>query len=278
MPVSAKFRAAQKAVAAARKTRRTYPKTTIARSMPAAINRQVALAISRQSEKKYIDTAMASAITGIVDSFANSNDINAVNLIQQGAGFYNRIGRKVKMDSLKLNINLGSFNIPVVAGSNTGSVGNMVRMTVFWDRESGGVTPNWSNVFAQTSQQGTVTTNFRSGLRMTETERYLIIRDQIIDMNPHAGVSNYDVDVSAVGANDVTTATTATFTRKSISMFIDLRKLNLVTVFQSTSNPATVADIGDGVLYVAFRAVITNASNYVLLETGSNARLRYVDI
>lgn len=214
-----------------------------------------------QIEKKGMDTAISITGGNAIISTTNTNgDCFVLNLVQQGAGSWNRVGRKIKLRSLRLR---GTLVNNYQTGIATGH--NIVRMVVVWDKQpSSGTIPTFDTVFGITSQAGTESSGILAPNRYDNMGRFLTLRDCSYAFNPETNF--YD---------------TVTPANKAVSQnihFDEYLKLGgKETVFSGQTAPMTIADISTGALYVYFRAQASTAAQFCELSDLSFARLRYTE-
>jgi len=273
MPISAKFRAAQKSAMAVKKGRR-YTKTVITRSLPqSTVSQQVATALARRSENKYVDYPWASVVLNN-PGMATNDYIYCINPMQAGAAYFNRIGRKTKTLSIRVKLHLvhkfsNDFTIPY----STGVLGNTLRIAIIYDRENTGVIPPFNSFFGTTDQGGAQTTQMSDPLKLQVSDRYRVLADEIMTFEPHATPVLGDYD-------PITGNSTATYTNyafKTWDRFIDCSKKQINQQYQSTSNPATVADLSSGAIYVIFKPNLYSAATNSLTIVEGLARTKVSD-
>jgi len=228
-----------------------------------SLNRAVAAAVRKTVEKKGVDTPLT--IAGPVLATTNTNaDCIVLNLVQQGAGSWNRIGRKINLQSVRLRgMAVFIYDNQVTLGTLQG---NVLRMVVVWDKQpSGASIPTFDTVFGKTDQNGTEQTNFLDPVKYDNMDRFSVLRDCVMDAKPQVEVPT--ASGSLPGA----------IVRVPFDEFIPLK--NRECVFLGQSTPMTIADISTGAMYVYFRAAVANndTSDWSIDAT-SFARLRYVDI
>lgn len=232
--------------------------TAAARSKTLA--RAVAAVARRAPEKKGMDTALT--VAGPVLATTNTNgDCFVLDLIQQGAGSWNRNGRKVSLTSIRLR---GTVVWIYANQAVTNDIGaNTLRMVVVWDKQpSGAAIPTFDTVFGKTDQSGTESTTMLDPIKYDNMDRFQVLRDCVMD---------FKVRVDATGGTTNLVTETRTFDE-----FIKLGSREVV--FQGQSNPMTIADISTGACYVYFRSfVAANDVNDLSIAATSFARLRYVD-
>jgi len=225
-----------------------------------ARQRQTAAAIvSRFLEKKGVDTRLT--IAGPILATTNTNaDCIVCNLVQQGAGSWNRVGRKITLQSLRLRGLVQWFYQDALVSGDI--VGNTLRVVVVWDKQPSGNTPTFDAVFSSTLQDGTETTSFLDPMRYDNMDRFTILSDTVMDFNANL------FNGAALASDGVTY-------NCSFDKFIPLK--NKEVIFSGQTNPMTIADISSGGLYVYFRARSQSSGNALSINSASTARLRYID-
>lgn len=220
--------------------------------------RQIRVPTARPlGEKKGIDTAITMA--PIISTVNNNSGIFVLNLIQQGAGSWNRVGRKVNLRSLRIR---GDILHQQTTGVATGiTQGQIVRCVIVWDKQpSSGTIPQWQDIFGFTAQDGTEGTSMYAPIRYDNMDRFSILRDVTYDPQPGAKSGNPDV------VNYYNT----------IDEYIRLGDRECV--FSGQSNPMTIADISSGAIYFCVRAKIENVNTTQSSINNMTARLRYTDL
>lgn len=205
---------------------------------------------------KGLDTPLNLAI--LADPTLNTC-VQCVNLIQTGSGSWNRVGRKVFPRSLRVKAGFEyTYN-------NVGDQvqGVSIRWAVVWDKNpSGGALPTFQEMFKITDQTGTESTSWKAPPAFDSLGRFVVIRDQIISINP----DNFPVPVID-GISII---------KKEMDEYIPLPPLE--TVYSGQNNPLTIADVYSGALYWIVIADAGLPSGYGLqLSPYSSARLRYTD-
>lgn len=232
------------------------------RALIRAGQRQLGVTIyKRHGELKGVDQDLTTS-----DVLATTNDnsgIYVMNLIRAGNGSYNRIGNKVTLHSLKLNIMLEYTSSKQATTSNVD--GGAFRYVLVWDRQpSSGSIPTFDTMFGTTTQDGTESTfGVLDNLRYDNTGRFRVLRDKVVVMNP-TNLSYTDGTTNEMNY------------KRFLKDYIKLP--NLKTIFSGESTPMTIADISTGALYLVFRATVNTAgdSEFQVLSP-SSARLRYYD-
>lgn len=208
-------------------------------------------------EKKGVDTDLA--LTGVLNTTSTNANIFVANLIQQGAGSWNRIGRKTFLKSLRIKGHVQIQATPVIA---TGvMLNNALRMVVVWDKQpSGAAIPNWDAIFGITAQDGVESCpDFTCPPRYDNMDRFRVLLDRPIVANP----------------NFVTSTGSAPSNIQYVPVDEYLKLGGLECVYSGQSNPMTIADISTGALYIGFRSQNNSAGNTI--NTDMVARLRFTD-
>ena len=220
--------------------------------------RQVRVPAARAlGEKKGMDTAISFAQ---INSTVNDNSgMIVLNLIQQGAGSWNRVGKKVNLRSLRIR---GDINHTQATGAPGLTYGQVVRCVIVWDKQpSSGTIPQWQDMFGFTAQDGTEGTSMYAPIRYDNMDRFSILRDVTYDPQP--------------GAKAQTAPDTVVY-QNTIDEYIRLGDRECV--FSGQSNPMTIADISSGAIYFCVRAKINNTNTTQSSINNMTARLRYTDL
>lgn len=209
----------------------------------------------RFGEKKGVDTSLE--ITGPIAASTNTNgDAFTLNLPGQGTGYFQRIGRKIYMRSLRLR----GQAVYIAGVTSTTNPSECLRMVVVLDKTPSGSLPTFATVFGTTIQDGTEASTVEAPVRFDNQDRFKILRD---------------IHILPKGR----TATVIPTTCQWSVPFDEYIKLNNIptTYTTSTSNP-TIADIATNAIYVYFRTrAATNDTQDWSISSISFARLRYTD-
>ena len=202
-----------------------------------------------------MDTDIGSIVQTVVSTTNTNDDIVALNLVQAGNGSWNRVGKKIKCQSVRVT---GTIALSTQAVASTSP--DFCRMTLVWDKQPSSATiPIFSDIFGRTDQLGAETTQVYDPLRYDNVGRFKVLLDKKYNFNP-------GYERAAAGNTMVL----------SVDEFVNLK--NRETIFSGQSNPMTIADISTGALYIIFRTG-DNANNSVItVNNNFVARLRYTDI
>jgi len=209
----------------------------------------------RKADLKAVDFQVDIAPGGVLATTNTNGGIALCNAIQPGTGSWNRIGKNIRMKSLRYKGILQCQSGPTNAlGQNT------IRVVLIFDKNpNSGAIPTYDQIFGSTSQLGTESTqSFLDNQRIDNTQRFSVLKDDVYtSLNPA-----------------LPSATLSTEWQCSIDTFVKLKGLQ--TTFSGQSNPCTIADVSSGALYLAFRCEQNStASQWEVKNT--TCRLRYYD-
>lgn len=213
---------------------------------------------ARAGETKGMDTHIA--IGAIVSTTNTNENTYVVNLVQQGAGSWNRVGRKIHAKSLRLK-GFIRFKLNPTTASGFGVLPSF-RCIVVWDKQpSGAAIPAFDQIFGMTEQDGTESCpDITSPPRYDNMDRFRVIKDWFV--SPPA------MAISAQGTNPSTDVAVG---------FDEFTRLPMLeSVYSGQSTPMTIADISSGALYVILRQTTNSGGTSTVLFDGV-ARLRYKD-
>jgi len=215
---------------------------------------------SSASELKGLDTLLTQA-QGIVNTTSDASNVVILNLIPPGTGSWNRVGRKVRLQSLRLR------GTAIALSGLTATTSNQrfapLRMVVVWDKSPNGAQPVWSDIFGYTPQSGTEASTVLAPIRYDNTDRFSILCDHM-----------FEIADGTLGSTGGTEADVLMY--KTFDKFIKLGGRE--TVFSGQSATQTIADISTGALYVWFRTVLNDSGTSTwAIDATSIARLRYAD-
>lgn len=244
--------ASAKANAPYKKPRRVGAYAAPAAARPGVL-RRTQPSYSNKLELKGVDGTIDLASGSILNTTNTNAGIATINCVQPGTGSFNRVGRKIRMKSLRVRgvLNYFQSNVPATY------VNGLFRMTVVYDKQPNGNTPSFDAIFGNTTQAGAESSIIIDGLRYDNTSRFQVLKDITICS-----------DVQAVSA---------AIPQEQTWHFDEFIKLKgLETVYSGQSNPCTIADIASGALFIVIRAD-TNTAGAVFTITNSTVRLRYYD-
>lgn len=183
--------------------------------------------------------------------------VGAINLMRAGSSYFNRIGRKINMKSVRVNFYL----VPIRAVTNI----DYARVLLIYDRQCNGALPALSDILQTTDQAGTNTTGNMSNANLNNRDRFKILRDQRITL---PGIPAGGPPWEPTHMFDAVTPTT------NVEWFVKLGGLE--TQFKADSSPAVIGDIATGsLLLLTLGDFAAGSEGYAIqIET----RLRYWDV
>lgn len=233
-----------------------------AASANAAAAAAAAKAASYKKEIKGMDTKITMTGSSVIATTGTSDDITVLNLVQQGAGSWNRVGRKIFPRSVRIK---GSVTVGSTISAGGFQTGNRIRFILVWDRNpNSGSIPKFDDIFGIKDQSGTESSTITSPVKYDNMDRFTILKEWNIVSNPCSSVTG-----------------TAGGTVINFAQFDEFYKFKggnkYETVFSGQSTPMTIADISSGALYLVYRAEINNADSIIAIDSETFARLRYTD-
>ena len=213
---------------------------------------------ARAGETKGMDTDIS--VLSIVSTTNTNANIGVLNLVQQGAGAWNRVGRKIHAKSVRIKGVVNFSSAPTLA---TGILSQCAfRMILVWDKQpSGSAIPSFDTIFGITAQDGTESCpDITCPLRYDNMDRFRILKDWFI--------SPPSIPLAATG--------TAPNTFHPVN-FDEYTKLPMLeSVYSGQSQPMTIADVSTGALYLIMRQT-SNSGTASQVTFDGIARLRYRD-
>jgi len=211
---------------------------------------------NNRGELKGVDTLINGVLLGNPNVTTNASGI-CLNLIQTGSGYWNREGRKIQLKSLRIKATIDYAAYPI--GTSIGAMN--IRVVVVYDKSpNGGTLPKFEDIFSHTNQVGTAATLWNSPQSFKSMQRFTILRDKVYDFDPASYVA------TTGGELEMT---------ETVDEYIKLNGYD--TIYASTTNPATIADVYSGGVYLyAIASWATNDST-TTFDPSSMCRLRYYD-
>lgn len=190
--------------------------------------------------------------------------IFVMNLIAAGSSFYNRIGRKIELKSVRVT---GVITLDL---NTTTQDNDLARIALVYDRQFNGATPAITDIFQDTNAIGTNFTTPLSGVNLNNRDRFLVIMDKRIPLPALTVTTSVTPVPTNVWPNS--------YADEKHNSFIDeYRKLgNLVTQYKADSSPPVSGDISTGALLLVSYGLNTNGTEGFQMSYW-NVRLRYRD-
>lgn len=206
---------------------------------------------SRAYEIKTVD------IPATTTTISTTGTFNLLNGIQEGSSFFNRIGRKVTMKSLRF--------IGNIKAGTAGALDEYSRIMILYDRQPNAAFPVTSDVLASVDNTGSSTSTSYDHLNMNNAERFLVLADIRIDAPNLQSAAQQSPSVGSV----------IDYTKNEVNIDRFIKLTNLETHYKSSSNPAVVSDINTGSLILFTLGKNASATQNLTLTWSS--RLRYMD-
>jgi len=222
----------------------------VQRNVMGGDNRMPARLVASASEIKAVDITA----TGYL---ANSTGVvTPLNLIATGSSFFNRIGRRVEMKSIRISGTMEPLRTNVAL--------DYIRLMIVYDRQTNGALPSMADILQSTAQNGTNTTNSYSGINLNNRDRFIILRDLRIVPPTETDTAGVITNLGAI--DPITTLT-------NIDLYVKLK--GLLTQYKADSSPAVIGDIATGGLFLVTFGLIAAGSEGWGFELES--RLRFND-
>jgi len=208
-------------------------------------------------EKKGIDIDIGDS-TALIPLIPTAM-VYVLNLIQEGTGSYNRIGRKVALDSIRVRLRW-TCNIKQDVTTPATIPQNLMRFVLVWDRQPGNTVPSWDEVFQGITQNSSTVVTVLSMAKYSAMSRFTILRDHVVTARSQASAISPANHYNATGVWDE---------------YVKLGKRECT--YKGTANPLTIASINSGALYLMAAASMTTPNAAAFISDESVARLRYFD-
>lgn len=250
---------------AAKKTFQRAKVVTIARSVSSPSNwAKINANGKRPFEIKALD--VPDTVYVLSAQTATNANVKLINPVQEGAGFFNRIGRRINMRSLHMK-----GTIRPIYPYLTQTQDDFVRIAIVYDRQPSAAasTPSYDTIFKDYPQTGTAVSSVLSGINLDNRERFIILRD-FSTFLPRVDSGSALVGPSTVQVQDNE--------KNLIDEFIKLKGLE--THFNGTTNPLEVTSISTGSLLIVTQgkfALGGAAGTVPAWEVVLKFRLRYDD-
>lgn len=211
-----------------------------------------------KKELKGVDTVVNHS--GITTDLTANTFSDVLAIPSQGTGSWNRIGRKIFVKYIYINLHVISVQQPEATTASL--FGNLLRMVLVHDSQpSGSSTSAFSNIFQVTNQQGADSNHMLAPRKYDTMDRYKVLLDK-----------TYSIDA-------LQAATTGSVNNKNgifpIKEYLKISGKNQESTFGSSSETMSIADVQSGAFILYFRAFDNTAKSY--LNVGGTIRCRYTD-
>lgn len=187
-----------------------------------------------------------------------------LNAIQEGSGFFNRIGRKINLKSLMVTVDIEK-SLANVANVDP----QFARVVFLYDAQPNGAAPVYSDVMQDVEQAGAPSVNVYSSLNLNNRDRFRVLLDKKFKL-PGCGI----------GGGPLVTGDNTVYEMNSSSLKIVkyLKLKGIETMYKSTSSPSTISDIATGALWCMVIGEDSNATGSQAYVANLTTRLRYYDV
>lgn len=220
------------------------------------IEKALAIIAKSSGELKGVDIDIDD--TSILVSTASNANCKVLNLMKEGNGTENRVGKKINIKSVRIK---GVANYNYTPEGVTGNINaGIMRMVLVWDKQPNGVKPLYNKVFSRINQEGVETSEFLDNVNPSNTSRFSVLKDKIFQANPTV------MNTSGGTTNAV----------KLNYMFDEYLTMNKDTIYDKTAGTITIANIATGALYLYYISNIQGTPGTWSITNGVS-KLRYTD-
>jgi len=209
----------------------------------------------RSNELKGVDYGVVDG-TNLTPDLTNNDGIYFMGPLYTGSGGFNRVGRKIRIKSVRVRGDIRS------SYSSVGGVAPscIVRMSIVHDAQpGGGAIPDWDDIFSSTAVNGAEFQEISSGVKLSATGRFRVLRDWTIPIFFTGG-----------GVQDIEH-------RYHYDQYIELKDFE--TTFRADPSPPAPVQYSDvqsnALLFVVRCSTNANFSTLQLFDT--TMRMRYSD-
>lgn len=195
----------------------------------------------------------------ITSALAANDSAMCLNLIQQGTGDMNRVGKNINMKSLRVRGNFtNQYTLPVISNSSYNQ--KVIRMVIVHLKSEATAIPQYNQIFGGIDQTGVVVTALASSVLPYQMQEVTILRDKTFVV---------EANNAMLGTGD------AYANRIPFDEYIDLKGLSVT--YRGTANPLTISNIQSGAIIMYLRASYLFATDWAGIDQNGVARLRYTD-
>jgi len=191
-----------------------------------------------------------------------------LNPVIEGSSNYNRLGRRIRMKSIQIVINMESAVQTLTPSAPATVFAPRMRIALVYDRQpSGGAVPAFNDVWQQRDQFGLSSDYEWSPNNVDNQSRFIILRDCKINFATNNALETNQISLSI--NNAFIEGTQCKLFKKLKGLETNFRS----NTVGNTGN--TIADIQSGALYLVFRSNMIPADATIACTWTS--RLRFYD-
>lgn len=196
----------------------------------------------------------------LLQPFSNVAQFKLLNGIKQGAAYYNRIGKKISMKSVRVEIQVYTNPDGDIPGGH-----DYLRFILVYDRQANGAFPTYTTLMQLRDVDGNTSTSCKAYLNMDYSERFVILRDERVPI--------FETQNDATSKLEPYELCIGTQNASLIDWYVKLD--NLETQYQTSTE--AVGSITSGSLFVVCMGWQNPGTQCAYLGD-IQARLRYLDI
>jgi len=170
-----------------------------------------------------------------------------LNAIDKGSEPYDRIGRAINLQSLRLRGKV------VPSAATAIALDTMVRLIVFYDRQPNGVSTKATELLQNSNSANSTT--MTSSINLNNRDRFIILRDQQLVLGPGTQGAGFLVQDNLNTIN--------------IDWFIKLKGLESI---YNQVDASTIADINTGALNLMFISDVASSVDFIF-----SSRVRFIE-
>jgi len=125
-------------------------------------------------------------VTGIAaNNSAATATVISLNDVNEGSGFYNRIGRTICLKSLTIDYRI----YPNSVATNPPTLVHYIRCMLVYDSQPNGSLATFANIFQNISASGSVVNHGTAFPNVDNKDRFKILYDHVHQLNPNSGAT-----------------------------------------------------------------------------------------
>lgn len=202
---------------------------------------------------------------GVPLDLNNVASVVPLNLVAAGSSYFNRIGRKIAMESISFEGQISFINNVGTALPDVG------RIAIVYDRQPNGALPIFTDIFADQQAFGSPTSSTVAGLNLNNRDRFTLLLDKKFLLPAVTTTVNFGAAAGSMQPSS--------FSDKLVNngYVREFRKLPaLLTQFKADSATPVIGDIASGSLILVTIGTIASGSEGYYINDW-RCRLRYHD-
>jgi len=223
----------------------------------------------RQVDTNVFVRSMGDSVTAF--SEGSPQTIAYLNLISAGPGYYQREGSNITLKSLTIRAQIE----PSYLNPNAVTTPTVLRVLIIYDKGANGTLPVKGSIFRNTNGNNVQETKCQSYLAPGGKNRFVILRDNLVVVNP-IGVNGVNPAITSGGGGAKWNDKGEDGNQGALSMNWHIPLKYGVTSYSTSSSPPVSSDISVGSLFICMFSdeATANAGEGAYLLNVS-ARLKY---